>query len=195
MENLEAVSYEIPIKPRFVRASVRSGFTLVETIFAIVIFSMMSLGLTSSLIQSLKMSDRVVCKSTAHNIALGYAEQIMAYSYDELKEALLLSEPFTLYSTSLGGSNVVAVEDLFTFGVENEKLIIMDINRDTQAATKTMPMRFTMDAVNLNTGSDPMRALQITINYSYLNTSADADKESSWQHGVVHVVKSLVDIY
>ncbi|CAA6677119.1 MULTISPECIES: prepilin-type N-terminal cleavage/methylation domain-containing protein [unclassified Lentimonas] len=172
-----------------------SGFTLVEVMFAVVVFSMMSLGLTAALIQSLKISDSVISKSTAHSIALGYAEQIMAYSYDTLNEALEDSDTFSLYSTSLGDSNVVTIEDSFAFGVENESLIVMDVDRDSLAATKTMPMRFTIDAESLNSGSNALRALEVTINYSYSPTAADHSSEAAWLSGQICIVKSLVNIY
>lgn len=173
--------------------SMRSGFTLVETMIALFLFSMMALGLTAALIMSLKTSDRVVCRSTAHSIALGYAEQIMANSYKYLKESLSLGSAFTLYSTSLGATE--ASQESFTFGVEHEQLIVLDIDRETGEATRSMPMRFTIDATSLNSGADPVSALEISINYSYMMTAGNASDESSWKDGSVHIVKSLVDIY
>jgi prepilin-type N-terminal cleavage/methylation domain-containing protein len=171
------------------------GFTLVEVLIALVVFSVMSLGLTASLIQSLKISDQVLSRSTAHSVALGYAEQLMAHSYTELKEALALNTEFTLVSTSLGSSSEDVVEQTFTFGVEQEQLITLDIDRETQEATQTMPMRFTINALNLNTGSQALSALEITINYSYRRAGFSPSDDIAWRDDTVRVVKSIVDIY
>ena len=172
-----------------------TGFSLVEVIVALAVFSMMSLGFTASLIRSLKLSDLVLSRSSAHSIALGYSEQIMAHSYDEMSQALGGDGRFTLYSTSLGSSNVAAIADVFTFGVESEKLIILDIDRQSQLATRTMPIRFTFNAQSLYVGADSHRALEISINYRYLPSGADKSNDDVWKEETVHLVKSLVDIY
>jgi prepilin-type N-terminal cleavage/methylation domain-containing protein len=185
--DVSAVSHSIASSPL--------GFTLVEVMIGLVLFSIMSLGLTASLIQSLKISDQVLSRSTANSVALGYAEQLMANSYTDLKEALLLGTEFTLVTASLGDSSGSAVEEAFSFGVEKEQSIVMDIDRETDAVTRTMPMRFTIEALNLNTGADALSALEITINYSYIRSALSQSADATWSTGTVHIVKSLVDIY
>ncbi|WPJ98166.1 prepilin-type N-terminal cleavage/methylation domain-containing protein [Coraliomargarita algicola] len=174
---------------------VRAGFTLVEVMVGLFLFSVMSLGLAASMIQSLKISDHVLSRSTAHSIALGYAEQIMAHSYYELKEDLSLGTEFKLVAASLGTSGSGAEEQSFKFGVEREQIIVMDIDRESREATRVMPMRFTINGTSLSSGSAPLSALEIVIDYSYLKSGGDESDDGSWANDSVRVVKSLVDIY
>jgi prepilin-type N-terminal cleavage/methylation domain-containing protein len=198
MDSLPTQSEQIERDVSVVSHSIASsplGFTLVEVMIGLILFSIMSLGLTASLIQSLKISDQVLSRSTANSVALGYAEQLMANSYTDLKEALLLGTEFSLVSASLGDSSGSAVEEVFSFGVEKEQSIVMDIDRESGAVTRTMPMRFTIEALNLNTGADALSALEITINYSYIRSALSQSADATWSTGTINIVKSLVDIY
>ncbi|HBR94818.1 MAG TPA: hypothetical protein DEA90_11710 [Opitutae bacterium] len=173
----------------------RAGLTLVEVIVGLFLFSLTSLGLTASLIQSLKVSDQVLSRSTAHSIALGYSEQLMAYSYNELRDALSLGTGFTLVATSLGDSTVSTVEQTFVFGQQQQQLIVMDIDRESQEPIRSMPTRLTINATSLNSGGTPLSALEITIDYSYLRSGVSESNDAAWGTGSVKAVKSLVDIY
>ena len=89
------------------------------------------------------------------------------------------------------------LDDAISFGVQFEKNIIMDVTTegtDEGDPKVVMPMRFTADAVDLNTGANPLEAVQITLNYSYLLQKRDADDDSAWINDAVHFVKSSISL-
>ncbi|MFT4901800.1 MAG: hypothetical protein ACI81V_001077 [Lentimonas sp.] len=177
--------------------SKKNAFTLVDAMLALVILGVASMGLSQTLTQSLKSSDRVICRSVAHNIAVGYAEQIMANDYTSLRTALLNGSAFTLKSVSLASdAEYVEMDDVFYFEVRSEKEIVMDVDSGNSNAPKRfMSMRFTFNANDMESGADHIKALEMTLDYSYLPTARQASNEDSWIEDTVYFVKSSIPIY
>jgi Tfp pilus assembly protein PilV len=174
------------------------GFSLAEVMIGMFVFSLLTLGLTKALIFSLNQSDAIIRKSVAHNIAYGYAEQMMALQFDVVEAALNGNDSIILKTSMLKALNGnLQLDDAISFGVQFEKNIIMDVTTegtDEGDPKVVMPMRFTADAVDLNTGANPLEAVQITLNYSYLLQKRDADDDSAWINDAVHFVKSSISL-
>lgn len=175
----------------------RCAFSLVEVMVALFVFSLLALGVTAGVIQSLRLSDKSISRAMAHSIAVGYAEQIMATDYFPLLSNLTNGTPFVLYSIPLNSTGLESeTEDIFTFGVEREKTIVMDVEVDNPTvASKNMQMKFTFTATNLNQGSKPYEALEVKISYAYLPSASRSSDESAWLKDEVHMVKSSVLVY
>lgn len=174
------------------------GFSLAEVMIGMFVFSLLTLGLTKALIFSLNQSDAIIRKSVAHNIAYGYAEQMMALQFDVVEAALNGNDSIILKTSMLKALNGnLQLDDAISFGVQFEKNIIMDVTTegtDEGDPKVVMPMRFTADVVDLNTGANPLEAVQITLNYSYLLQNRDADDDSAWINDAVHFVKSSISL-
>ena len=174
------------------------GFSLAEVMIGMFVFSLLTLGLTKALIFSLNQSDAIIRKSVAHNIAYGYAEQMMALQFDVVETALNGNDSIILKTSMLKALNGnLQLDDAISFGIQFEKNIIMDVTTegtDEGVPKVVMPMRFTADVVDLNTGANPLEAVQITLNYSYLLQKRDADDDSAWINDAVHFVKSSISL-
>ncbi len=68
------------------------GMTLVEVMVAMVILSMLSVGLLNGVLQSRKITEENIYHSAAMNATVGYLEQLKSLPYGEIRQAI--SDPF-----------------------------------------------------------------------------------------------------
>ncbi len=173
----------------------KRAFSLVELIVAMVVFSIAALGLTKTVFQSRKMAEGSIYMTTAHGVAFGYAEQLMAMDFGDVMTCY--NDPdVALEMRALSPStksSSVEVEDLLYFGAWTEKDIVVDIRQEgsTEKAIE-MPMRFRIDGNYLNSGADPREAIEVTLSYSY---KTPARRNDEWVQDDIRFVKSAVPVY
>ncbi len=172
--------------------------TLVEVLVASVLFGILALVTTNSVLMSRRMAEGNIYMVTAHDIAQGYAEQIMTLDYDEdIKPSVKNnSVPLTLKAVTPSlENNSNTVDDELYFGATNvvEKSIVIDLRGDGEEIQQvTMPMRIQLSANDLNSGSKPYQAYEIRIDYEY---QAPSGQGKRWKSGSVCFVKSVIPIY
>lgn len=66
----------------------RRGMTLIEVVVAMVILSMLSVGLLNGVLQSRKITEENIYHSAAMNATVGYLEQLKSLPYSEIREAI-----------------------------------------------------------------------------------------------------------
>ncbi|WP_309398866.1 type IV pilus modification PilV family protein [Cerasicoccus maritimus] len=176
----------------------RSGMSLVEVLVATVLFGILAMATGGSVLMSRRMAETNLYSVTAHDIAQGYAEQIMAMDFDGDIAASVINNslPLTLKSVTPSLTNESStVDDYLYFGGDttNEKMIMIDLKGDGDEQRQVeMPMRFTLQANDLNTGSNPYQAYEIRIDYEY---QTPAGRGQRWVSGSVCLVKSVIPIY
>ena len=179
--------------PSAVKTNRQGGFSLVEVLVASFIVTITFLGLTSALLMALRNSDVSTNRATAHDIAVGYAEQLMAFRYDDLRVALKENSEITFRTSSLNPELLESggTEESVVFGEPFRKKVVTRLSSNPEGESVTeMPMKFVITAKDLNTGSDPYRALEIKIDYSYLPPASNRRGEDEFLKDKVHFVKS-----
>ena len=171
------------------------ALTLVEIMVATAIIGLTFIGITGGLLLSLRSSDLSIARTAAHDVAMGFAEQLMAREYVELRDALAAGTGFDIAITELDttGTGVSFVDQPVSFGTEFGISVIREIESDgTNVSVTSMPMRFQIDAVDLNSGADARAALEITIRYSYLPPASRSQSPDGYREDYVHIVKSAL---
>jgi Tfp pilus assembly protein PilV len=77
--------------PRYLRARLRRGFTLLECMTAMLCFMIIALGVSAGVIQSQRLSQMNIMRNAAYNVAQGYMEQMLSINPADLEAA---SEPW-----------------------------------------------------------------------------------------------------
>nr|WP_269539266.1 type II secretion system protein [Cerasicoccus sp. TK19100] len=176
----------------------RRGMSLVEVLVATVLFGLLAMVTTNSVLMSRRLAETNIYMVTANDIAQGYAEQMMAMDFEvDIKKSVEDHKvPLSLRAVTPSlANNSTTVDDLLYFGddVTNSRDIVIDLRgEDGDLRQVVMPMRFTLSARDLNTGSKPYQAYEIRINYEY---KTPAGRGSKWLDGSVCVVKSVIPIY
>lgn len=175
----------------------RHGFSLVEVIISMFVLTAVSGGIIAGMIKAIEFSDESINRTTAHSIAVGYGEQLMATEYETLLEAHQKRTELTLVSIPLLEIESNAdIETPFKFRKRFYQDIVMHIDPDDPTqARKVMPMRFTIWAYDLNQGNDPVYALTLKIDYEFLHSGKSKANKNNWIKDQVHLVKSSSNIY
>ena len=173
----------------------RSGFSLVEVMIAMAVFSVAALGLSKTVMLTRKMSEFSIYQTTAHGVAFGYAEQMMAMSLEEI----LISREDTSIALAMSAISPSSqslsqeIDDFLYVDAWESKDIVIDIRDEEESERSiTMPMRFRVEANYLNSGSDPRDAVEVTLSYSYQSPVRASDE---WIDDSLRFVKSSVPIY
>jgi prepilin-type N-terminal cleavage/methylation domain-containing protein len=181
------------------RLSLRQAFSLVEVIIALSIFSLMMLGFLSGTVLTRRIAESNIYTNTAMTVAQGYMEQIKSIEYHRVLNALNDPEnvPIPTKGISALGGSFSEFDDPLYFDEVNEKDIVVDIIPDEDGSLidgepLTMDMRITLTGNNLNTGSNPVRAIEIVLEYEYLTPETI---EPSWRSGSIRFVKSFVPTF
>lgn len=179
-----------------------SGFSVAEVMFAMTIFAIGALGTTMLLLHSYRSSNNAVYSTTAHSVAQGYVEQIMALDYATVMTAYRgRNDPnpavlnLKALSPSVSGAASIEMRDPLDFsGSWIEKEIVVDIRSDSSGSTNvvSMPMRITLKGRDLTTAPSPLIALEVSLDYEYWSPSV---REGKWVSGKIAFVKSTVPIY
>lgn len=171
------------------------GFSLVEVMIAMTLFGVVSLGMAKAMIQSRKMAESSIYMTTAHGIAYGYAEQIMAMDFIDFETSV--NDPaidVTLKAISPSSSTgSIEINDPLHIGSWTDKSIVIDIRGEgTAERAIVMPMRFMLTATSLDSGTNPRDAYEIKLTYQFKSPSR---VKSKWLSDSINFVKSSVPIY
>ena len=172
-----------------------SGYSLVEVLIAMAIFSISGLGLSKTIMLTRKMSESSIYQTTAHGVAFGYCEQIMAMPLEEILLSVNTPKtPLSMYAISPSSrSSSQEIEDLLFIDSWEPKDIVIDLRNDGNSERSiTMPMRFKIETNNLNSGKDPRDAIEIRLSYSY---KSPARRSDTWISDNLSFVKSSVPSY
>lgn len=163
----------------------RAGFSLVEVMVAMAIFGIAAAGLTALIQFAYRSATHAVYQTTAHAVAQGYVEQIMAHDFQTVKGAYdnrsnTPPQPLVLRalspSTTTGSAEM---NDPLNFsGNVVEKDIVVDLRENDSGDPTPVIMkmevwmtaterRITRDGAWEDGNDDLVRALEITINYRF----------------------------
>lgn len=172
------------------------AFSLVEVIVAMAVFSIAALGLAKTVFQSRAMAEGSIYMTTAHGVAYGYAEQLMAMDFADVMTSYNDPDiPLEMRALSPSSkSSSVEIDDPLYFNVWTDKDIVVDIREEgTSEIAIEMPMRFRVKATYLDSGSDPRKAFELTLSYAYKSPSRRGDND--WVMDDIRFVKSAVPVY
>lgn len=177
----------------------RRGFTLTEVIVSALIFSIVAAGVVSATMMTGRLAYQNIYENTAYMVAQGYAEQIKSIQYARIRQALNdpVNHSIPTESLSLGSQESLGdlkQEDPLTFGVEQEKEVIVDIEKDASGTERNRIMRMwiTPRGDDLAASGSCWDSIEITIDFEWeVFTGSGFTRES----GDVRVVKTNVSEY
>lgn len=167
------------------------GFSLVEVMIAMAVFSITAGGLASSALLTSRIAHSNIYRNTAFTVAQGYAEQIKSIQYMTIEKALIDPETYSIPTKGLTQDATGSMEfnDPLIFGERIGKEVVIDIEEvaDGSYRPKKMMMWITTNGRNLITESDEAKAIEITLSFDW--TSANFGKEET-QHDSIRIVKT-----
>lgn len=118
----------------------RPGFSLLESVIAMTVFTIVALGITGLVIQARKVAENNILRNTAFTVAQGYLEQIRSISIRDIQDAIADPQNTPVPTKSVSATAVSSIEqddDLFIDGPDpalaggttgsNYKLILVDL--------------------------------------------------------------------
>ncbi len=139
----------------------KNAFSLVEMMVSLTILASLALALGLGIITARQMSESAVYQGLALSVATGYLEQIKVLDYAALEAAC--ADPNDNPLQTMQDNNTA---DPLTAGMENTKYVTLDVDEDGDATVK-MKMKITPLLTNLNSGTNPLRAIDIKILYDW----------------------------
>lgn len=122
----------------------KAGLSLVEIMVAMVVFTMLALGITGTIFQSQRIAQNNILRNTAHTIVQGYLEQIKALNSDQIEAALADPTKVPLETRSVSalatGADTQIDDFLYLDGI-NAKTVLIDL----QERKNQSPREVTMD--------------------------------------------------
>lgn len=122
------------------RMPVQPGFSLLESVIAMTVFTIVALGISGLVIQARKVAENNILRNTAFTVAQGYLEQIRSISIAEIEAAIADPENVPIPTKSVSATAVSSIEqddDMFIDGPDpaiaggttgsNYKQILVDI--------------------------------------------------------------------
>ncbi len=97
----------------------RSGFSLLESVIAMTVFTIVALGITGLVIQARKVAENNILRNTAFTVAQGYLEQIRSISVRDIEAAIADPQNVPIPTKSVSATAVSSIEqddDLFLDG-------------------------------------------------------------------------------
>ncbi len=172
----------LPIPPTLQVRAKRPGFSLVETLIALGVFSVVSLGLLAGIIQVRRIAEGNVHQSTALTVATGFIEQIKSMEYNDLSN---LSE----------GQSIAFVVDQTSEAqsVPLGQFSELQIPVDSDKSGKTcvwMPFQVKPQVKNLASTSDKLPALQLDLTFRWRSPNT-----KSWIESKITTIRSSVPSY
>lgn len=155
-----------------------SGYSLMEVMVGMFVFSLVALGITATVIQSQKISQSNLFRNAAYTIVQGYLEQVKTMSTTDLAAAL--AEPVSVPLATLSVTSMTAqieagdleTADPLFLNVSNAKQVLVNID-DPAASTPVyyyMNIEITPSIVDMNDsafGADAIPAYEIKLDFNY----------------------------
>lgn len=147
------------------RSHSKEGFSLIEVMLAMFVFSLVAIGITATVIQSQKVAQSNIFKNTAYTIVQGYLEQIKSISTYTILDAVSNDTSIPTVSIDALATGNVEVEDGLLVDQENEKDVMIDLQEGGEQVY--MSLWITPTVNDLNTGSSPIPAIEIILDFEY----------------------------
>lgn len=141
--------------------TVSPGFSPVEVIIAFAIFGLVSGGMLGVVLHGRRLAQGSIYQNTAVTAAYGYIEQIKSMEYAALEASLGNPTGIPLPTKVNQGT-----DDPLYLNVWNEKSLSLNVD-ESGAVVERMSywVRPTLD--NLNTGTSPLRAIEVTLDFRW----------------------------
>lgn len=169
------------------------GFTLVEMMVGLTLLGVFMTGILGSVRLSTLLAESTLYESTSINVAQGYLEQIKSLPYEDLLLAVQdpASFPLETISPSYDTTHQSTVFDdpisIDPTQQPNERTVVIDVRGDGNGTVIEMPVRLWVSIEDKNTGTDPVNALEIKIEYAY---QLPAVLGGNWASGQVQAIRA-----
>lgn len=173
-----------------------SGFSLVEVMVAMLVFSSLVGLLFSASIFSQRTAYGNIYRNSAYTIVQGYAEQIKSIGYTSIEAALddPVNEKIPTMALSLLGTvanSDLEIDDPLIFGQSNEKQILVDVeideNGDPTGNERVMTLWISPEGSRIP-GRD---AIEISLQFSW-NEPGVSDRVFS---DTIRIIKTDISEY
>lgn len=120
-----------------------SGFTLVEVCVGIMVFAIVSVGVTATVVQSQKVAEENLLKNAAYGAVQSYLEQIRSFSSAQLKASIAAPSTVPLPTVTVtpaisqGSAGAAQVADSLYLNQSNAKQLLINIT-NLGASNQTM---------------------------------------------------------
>lgn len=167
----------------------RPGFSLLESVIAMTVFTILALGITGLVIQSRKVAENNILRNTAYTVAQGYLEQIRSISIGVIEAAMADPENTPIPTKSVSATATSSIEqddDLYINGSaapiagrnkgSNFKQILVDLTPIYNPPNSTNPANIVgyreiyMDAwfdLTIEQSGDQSNIYMVTIAFEY----------------------------
>ena len=135
------------------------GMTLVETIVAMTVFSLMAAGVIGLTVQSRRMAESAIRENTAATVAQGYLEQIKSIEYSALVDAV--GDPTNIAIPTKTDQDT---NDPILLNVQNQKTLV--IHTDGAGAPSRF-MRFWITVQGTDLAAAGRRAIEFTVQFQW----------------------------
>lgn len=178
-----------------------SGMSLVEVMISMVILSMFAATILASILLGRRLAEANIYENTALTVTQGYLEQIKSMEYKDVLASYddnTIPLPTRSVSSILSGETIEIDDPIYVNSqknhADNTKEVLIDIrNLDTDHPSQiTMDYEISPTVTNLDTGSNPKKALEVVLDYKYLSPEKGAPE---WKSGSVRFVKSFVPTF
>lgn len=153
----------------------KRGVTLVELLFALGIFGLLSAGLILSVYYSQNLANQNIVRSTVETAMIGYQEQIRSIAYSSLLQAYdnpqstpIPTKSLSVIAAQEGGA--VELDDPLYLDISNEKEIVLDVDRNDNGQItdlKTVTLWVTPQLQTLSADEFGYEAFEVTLDYSW----------------------------
>jgi len=149
------------------------GFTLVEMMVGLTLLGVFMTGIFGSVRLSTILAETTIYESTAANVAQGYLEQIKSLPYEDI--LLAVQDPSTYelqtispsYDSSLQATVFDEPLSIDPNQQPNVRDVMIDLRADGTGRVIEMPVKLWVTISDRNTGTTPVNALEIKIEYAY----------------------------
>ena len=173
-----------------------SGMSLVEVLFSMVFLGIFATTVLTTVLMGQRLAEANVYENTALTVTMGYLEQIKSMEYDQILDSLAdntVAIPTKSVSSILIGQSI-EIDDPIYFGQVNQKEVLIDL-RDIGSGNPrpiTFDYELTISANDLDTGTSPIKALEIIFDYRYLSPERGSPQ---WKTDSVRFVKSFIPTF
>lgn len=150
----------------------RRGLTLVETMIALSIFTVLAAGLSASIILSRKLAEANVYESTALTVATGYLEQLKNIPFGDTEDPLngtLMAAIQSGTGAKLDTKKDQGTDDPIYLGVATTRPVLIDRREHEDGSLRSeLWMDFTVQPeMRYLEPLNGLQAIEITIHYTW----------------------------
>ena len=157
--------------------------TLVETVVAMTVFSLIAAGVIGLTVQSRRMAESAIRENTAATVAQGYLEQIKSIEYQALVDAI--GDPTGI---SIPTKTDQDTNDPILLNVQNQKTLVIHTKNGTPARF----MRFWITVRGRDLAAAGREALEFTVQFQW---EGNDRRMGEIKNSTIRFVRSHVPTY